>query len=82
MCVVCFGALAFALQLLVNRRPDTGTRTWLEIAAASLSFVVIPAVWRIRVSAQPLFSTIPNVNTFNYVSGSSGTSNGASGSGT
>ena len=36
----------------------------------------------VRVSAQPLFSTIPNVNTFNYSSGSSGTSNGASGSGT
>jgi len=31
----------------------------------------------VRVSAQPLFSTIPAVNTFNYASGSSGTSGGA-----
>jgi len=30
----------------------------------------------VRVSAQPVFSTIPVVNTFNYNSGSSGTSGG------
>lgn len=34
----------------------------------------------VRVSAQPLFSTIPRVNTFNYVSGSSGSSGGGTGS--
>ena len=51
MCVVGFGALAFALQQLMTGPPDTGARTWLEIAAASLSFVVVPAVWRIRVAA-------------------------------
>ena len=53
MCVVGFGALAFALQQLMKGPPDTGARTWVEIAAASLSFVVIPAVWRIRVAALP-----------------------------
>jgi hypothetical protein len=36
----------------------------------------------VRVSVQPLFSTIPQVNTFNYQAGSSGTSNGATGTGT
>jgi hypothetical protein len=51
LCVIGFGALAFAWQQFMNGRSDTGTRTWTEIAAASLSFVVIPAVWRIRVSA-------------------------------
>jgi hypothetical protein len=35
----------------------------------------------VRISPQPLFSTIPAVNTFNYATGSSGTSGGATGSG-
>lgn len=34
----------------------------------------------VRITAQPLFSTIPVVNTFNYVSGSGGTSGGGTGS--
>src|SRR5690606_21981766 len=34
----------------------------------------------VRVTAQPMFSTIPRVNTFNYVSGSSGSSGGGTGS--
>jgi len=34
----------------------------------------------VRVTAQPMFSSIGPVNTFNYVSGSSGTSNGGTGS--
>lgn len=33
----------------------------------------------VRCTTQPLFSQIPKVNTFNYVSGSSGTSNGGTG---
>jgi hypothetical protein len=33
----------------------------------------------VRVSAQPLFSSIPRVNTFNYVTGSGGTSGGGTG---
>ena len=49
--VLCFGALAFALQQLMNGRP--GTRSWSEMAALSLSFAVIPAVWRIRMSLRP-----------------------------
>jgi hypothetical protein len=52
--VVLFGALAFALLQYLNGTPATGTRDWLAIVAASLSFVIIPAVWRIRVSALPL----------------------------
>jgi hypothetical protein len=34
----------------------------------------------VRVSAQPLFSSIPRVNTFNYVTGSGGSSGGGTGS--
>jgi uncharacterized membrane protein YgcG len=33
----------------------------------------------VRVSPQPTFSGISQVNTFNYVTGSSGTSNGSTG---
>jgi hypothetical protein len=51
--VAGFSALAFALQQLMNGRPGTGTRSWPEIAALSLSFAVIPAVWRIRTSPLP-----------------------------
>jgi hypothetical protein len=35
----------------------------------------------VRVSPSPLFSGVTEVNTFNYVTGSSGTSNGAGGGG-
>ena len=51
--VACFGALAFALQQFMNGRPATATQSWTEVAAVSLSFVVIPAVWRIRMSPLP-----------------------------
>lgn len=51
--VACFGALAFALQQFLNGRSATATQSWTEIAAVSLSFVVIPAVWRIRMSPLP-----------------------------
>lgn len=51
--VACFGALAFALQQFLNGRSATATQSWTEIAAVSLSFVVIPVVWRIRISPLP-----------------------------
>ena len=35
----------------------------------------------VRITVLPMFSSIPKVNTFNYVSGSSGTSGGATSGG-
>jgi hypothetical protein len=51
--VACVGALAFALLQYLNGRPEAGTRSSPALAAAALSFVIIPAVWRIRLSELP-----------------------------
>jgi tetratricopeptide (TPR) repeat protein len=51
----------------------------LPVGANMSATAVVSADRRyVRCTTQPLFSTIPSVNTFNYQSGSSGTSGGAS----
>jgi hypothetical protein len=51
----------------------------LPVGANMSATAVVSADRRyVRCTTQPLFSTIPVVNTFNYQSGSSGTSGGAS----
>jgi hypothetical protein len=71
-----YGGLPFMMRGRVGYQPIIIT---LPVGANMSATAVVSADRRyVRCTTQPLFSTIPVVNTFNYQSGSSGTSGGAS----
>ena len=71
--------MAFGFNGIVGYQPVI---TSLPKGASMTTSAVISADRRyVRVSPTPFFSGITEVNTFNYVTGSSGMSNGAGGGG-
>jgi len=71
--VIPYAQQAVGYQPVIITLPTGSNMSAVAVVSADRRYV--------RVTAQPLFSQIPQVNTFNYASGSSGTSNGGTSGG-